>query len=89
LEPVTFILKLIVLPLFTLIWVANPWIVGSPAPLTSHSDEGLPVNAFSDVMGFCDCTVKLIKKESKNSETTLQLNSPLENKMPGNLVLTK
>ena len=29
-------------PAFTLIWVANPWMVGSPTPSMSHSLAGIP-----------------------------------------------
>ena len=41
------ILKSIVPPRFTLMSVPKPWIEESPAPLTSHSDAGLPGSAFS------------------------------------------
>src|SRR5438034_3741683 len=46
---VAFVLTLNVMvpPWFTLMSVANPWMVGSPAPLTSHSLGGLPASAFS------------------------------------------
>ena len=45
-------LKVIGLPLFTLIWVPNPRIVVSPAPLTSQSVDGLPGRQFSATIAF-------------------------------------
>jgi hypothetical protein len=39
------------LPRLTLISVANPWMVVSPAPLISHSLEGLPGRQFSATIG--------------------------------------
>src|SRR5438046_1137526 len=45
-------LKWTVWPLFTLMSVANPWMLGSPAPLTSHSLAGLPGLEFSHAIGF-------------------------------------
>src|SRR5437899_13079153 len=45
-------LKWTIPPLFTLISVANPWIVESPEPVISHSLEGFPVRLFSQTMGF-------------------------------------
>ena len=50
-------------PLFTLMSVANPWIVPSPAPMMSHSLAGLPASRFSHRMGLaapshdCACAV--------------------------------
>src|SRR5215831_6316376 len=44
-------LKWTVSPAFTLICVANPWSVGSPAPLTSHVDCGVPARQFSAATG--------------------------------------
>src|SRR5436190_21149355 len=41
------ILKLTVCPTFTLMSVAKPWIVASPAPVTSHTVSGVPVWLFS------------------------------------------
>ncbi len=46
------ILKLIALPLFTLICVEKPRIDVSPAPLTSQSVDGLPARQFSATIGF-------------------------------------
>src|SRR5918994_5358195 len=40
-------LKPTVSPWFTLMSVANPWIEGSPLPLTSHSVESFPGLQFS------------------------------------------
>ena len=45
------ILKLIVSPVLTLICVAKPWIVESPAPATSQSDVGVPGLVFSHATG--------------------------------------
>ena len=39
-------------PTFTLIDVANPWIVESPMPVTCQSLGGSPGNAFSHATGF-------------------------------------
>jgi hypothetical protein len=47
-----FTLKEIVLPRFTLMSVAKPWIVASPAPLMSHSEDGLPARQFSATIAF-------------------------------------
>ena len=44
-------LKKAVSPRLTLIWVAKPWMLGSPAPLMSHSLAGLPVRQFSATIG--------------------------------------
>ena len=44
-------LKETVPPLFTLMSVANPWIVASPDPVMSHSDLGLPGSWFSAGIG--------------------------------------
>ena len=44
------ILKSIVCPWSTLMSLAKPWIVGSPAPETSHSDCGAPGFAFSQTI---------------------------------------
>ena len=46
------ILKRTVCPLLTLISVANPCMVRSPAPLISHVDLGVPAKAFSVTIGF-------------------------------------
>src|SRR5262245_15556889 len=43
-------LKKTVLPRLTLMSVANPWMLESPAPLTSHCEEGLPGRQFSASM---------------------------------------
>src|SRR5262249_31015046 len=51
-EAVVDTLKCTVSPRFALMSVANPWIVESPEPDTSHSDFGLPVSRFSHTMGF-------------------------------------
>src|SRR5262249_29984046 len=45
-------LNLIVPPWLTLMLVANPWMLGSPAPLMSHWLEGLPGSAFSATISF-------------------------------------
>src|SRR6516165_9064894 len=45
------ILKDSVCPTFTLIDVAKPWIVESPAPLTCQSLAGSPVSWFSHATG--------------------------------------
>ena len=45
------ILKSTVVPWFTLMLVANPWMPGSPAPETSHSLGGFPGSAFSVTIG--------------------------------------
>src|SRR5688572_20137946 len=42
-----FTLKRIVSPRFTLMSVANPWMLGSPSPLMSHLVDGLPGLQFS------------------------------------------
>ena len=47
----------IVPPLLTLMSVANPWMVESPEPETSHSDEGLPGSWFSAGIGLLLCAV--------------------------------
>src|SRR5215213_6503000 len=39
-------------PLLTLMSVAKPWMLGSPAPPTSHSLAGLPGLEFSHTIGF-------------------------------------
>jgi hypothetical protein len=44
-------LKLIACPRLTLIFVAKPWMVGSPAPATSQSDVGVPGLEFSHATG--------------------------------------
>jgi hypothetical protein len=44
-------LNVIVWPRFTLMFVAKPWIVGSPMPSMSHSLGGLPGSAFSQTIG--------------------------------------
>src|SRR4029078_13107554 len=49
---VVFTLNDTVLPRFTLMSVANPWIVASPEPTTSHSVDGAPVFWFSQAMRF-------------------------------------
>src|SRR5947209_493408 len=49
---VVLILKWTAPPTFTLICVAKPWIVGSPAPLTSHVDCGVPTKQFSATTEF-------------------------------------
>src|SRR4051812_47370060 len=46
------ILKRTASPTFTLICVAKPWIVGSPAPSTSHVDCGVPDKQFSATTEF-------------------------------------
>src|SRR3954471_19195426 len=51
-EAVVVTLKAIALPLLTLMSVANPWMVLSPDPVTSHSDFGLPASWFSHTTGF-------------------------------------
>ncbi len=33
--------------------VANPWMLGSPAPVTSHWLDGAPGSAFSATISFC------------------------------------
>src|SRR4051794_4694791 len=45
-------LKWTVSPALTLICVAHPWIVASPAPLTSHVVRGVPGRQFSAMTGF-------------------------------------
>src|SRR6266516_2129218 len=45
-------LKLSVSPMFTLIWVANPWIPEVPEPEMSHSLAGLPGLLFSQATAF-------------------------------------
>src|SRR5215813_6410404 len=47
---VVLILKDSVSPRFTLIDVAKPWIVGSPAPLTCQSLAGSPGKVFSQAI---------------------------------------
>src|SRR6476646_11366938 len=44
------ILKVTVSPRFTLIAVANPWMVESPAPLTCQSLAGSPARVFSQAI---------------------------------------
>ena len=44
------ILKSTVWPWSTLMSVAKPWIDGSPAPETSHSDCGVPGSEFSETI---------------------------------------
>ena len=39
-------------PWSTLISVANPWIDGSPTPVMSHSEAGLPGKQFSATIAF-------------------------------------
>lgn len=51
LEASVFILKAIESPAFTEILVANPWMLGSPAPFTSHSVDGDPGSRFSRSTG--------------------------------------
>ena len=46
------ILKWTVSPWSTLMSVANPWMLGSPPPLTSHSLCGLPGFEFSQTIAF-------------------------------------
>jgi hypothetical protein len=46
--------------------VANPWIAVLPEPLISHSEEGLPVRAFSVMIGFC-AKVKFNKSNADNN----------------------
>jgi len=45
------ILKSMLCPRLTLMSVANPWMLGSPAPSTSHSLAGLPGRQFSATTG--------------------------------------
>ena len=45
-------LKLIDSPRPTLMSVAKPWMLGSPAPATSHSLAGFPGSAFSATIAF-------------------------------------
>src|SRR5712692_10626283 len=49
---VVLILKWTVWPWLTLISVAKPWMLRSPASLMSHSVEGLPGFEFSQAMAF-------------------------------------
>src|SRR6266850_5338422 len=46
------ILKFSVAPWLTLISVANPWMVASPDPTTSHCEAGLPGREFSHAIAF-------------------------------------
>src|SRR5499433_2458919 len=48
---VVFTLKLIGLPLLTLMLMAKPWMVESPAPLTSQVDCATPGRQFSASIG--------------------------------------
>ena len=41
-----------VVPRFTLMSVAKPWMLGSPLPEMSHSLAGLPARQFSATIGF-------------------------------------
>src|SRR2546430_2624514 len=45
-------LKLWVSPTLTLICVAKPWRLGSPAPVTLQAELGLPALLFSQAIGF-------------------------------------
>jgi hypothetical protein len=44
------ILNRTVSPRFTLMLVANPWMLAEPAPATSHSPDGFPGFEFSHAM---------------------------------------
>src|ERR1700722_12108081 len=66
-------LKVIVCPTFTLISVANPWMVGSPAPLTSHWLGGFPGRQFSASIGFAGALQfcpKAAEEKPKHTRTT-------------------
>src|SRR3954468_3938743 len=63
------------LPRLTLMSVANPCSVGSPAPWTSHSLWGLPARLFSTTIGLLvDCASRVGRMEppaAANSATAL------------------
>src|SRR5215471_6063199 len=63
-------LKWTVSPTFTLIAVANPWMVESPAPLTSHCDDCVPVIWFSQTIGFGPhCAVRRVNANPITAST--------------------
>src|SRR6267142_4779487 len=78
-------------PLLTLMSVANPWMVASPEPVTSHSDCGLPGSWFSAGMGLLACAVSLgtaRRAPTNNSVPTIAARTgrtwrPRERKNPG------
>ena len=81
------ILKETVPPTSTLMSVAKPWMPGSPAPLTLHTDCGVPGCAFSQGIGLTfateqGSTARTVRTASGAFETATTATSSRSERLP-------